>query len=516
VKISFSFGWKALAIASVALIVLLASAWGGAGYYTSRSSFCGGACHIMDEQYQAWKKGEHYSPGGDVQKQAGCVECHFLPGEKWYFRAMMEGARHLAAYLYDRDAHLPIRPVVKDGACLQSGCHAIEKFQDEEIKYGEKSTFKHKAHFEKEHFEKTALKGQKLFCDTCHIKHSAKKHFEVPKEICFTCHFRPEIPQEQEDEQLANQPKLIKASLDPGVTVSFDRGANNAFKNGAIVRFNKGANKCSLCHTVPTKSLQQQLSAEDESKKPITHETLEKAGVPCESCHLHEVVATDRIKTDECLDCHSASKDLSSKGRDGKLMHDEHVAGRRADCLECHEPSRHGANKEYLDGVRTACAECHHDQHRFQKMLLAGARVSENVSPTPALMDAVTTNCAGCHTKPKHSKGQLVKTGSGETCAKCHTPEHVKMLDDWKKVLEREVGFAKETETEVLEALAAAEGRLDAAKLEEAREIVAAGQELLNVVQVGNGVHNKKYSIMILDEAITNFEDTIDLLDSGD
>lgn len=101
----------------------------------------------------------------------------------------MEGSRHLAAYLYDRDAHLPIRPVVKDGACLRSGCHATEQFQDKTIKYGEKSTFRHKAHFEKE-----TLKGQKLFCDTCHVKHSAAKHFEVPMDICFTCHFRPGNP----------------------------------------------------------------------------------------------------------------------------------------------------------------------------------------------------------------------------------------------------------------------------------------------------------------------------------
>ena len=42
------------------------------------------------------------------------------------------------------------------------------------------------------------------------------------------------------------------------------------------------------------------------------------------------------------------------------------------------------------------------------------------------------------------------------------------------------------------------------------------GQELFDVGRIGNGAHNKKYSIMILDEAIGNFEDTIDLLESGD
>ena len=506
-RLSFSLGWKAVAVAFGALVVLTAGAWEGFAYYTSQNSFCGGSCHIMDEQYQAWKKSEHYAPADDLAKQAGCIECHFLPGEKRSFKAMMVGARHLAAYLYDRDAHLPIRSVVPDGACLRSGCHAIEKFQDKEIEYGEKSIFKHKGHFEKE-----TLKGQKLFCDTCHVKHSAEKHFEAPKEICFTCHFRPGSPQEEAES--AGQPKLIKVKLDPAAANGPNNRADPNFSNGATVSFNKGVNKCSLCHTIPTKSLQQQLTADDPSKKPITHETLEKAGVPCESCHLHEVVATDEIKTDECLDCHSASTALSSKGRDGKLMHDEHVAGRRADCLECHKPSQHGAKEDYLDGVRTSCVTCHRDQHRFQKILLAGARVSENVSPTPALMDAVKTNCAGCHIEPKHAKGQSVMIGSAETCAKCHTPEHRKMLEDWKQTLEREVKFVEEVETEALQALAAAEGKLDAATLREAGETIATGQELLNIVGIGNGVHNKKYSIMILDEALVNFEDSIDLLDS--
>ncbi|UCH72956.1 MAG: NapC/NirT family cytochrome c, partial [Rhodospirillales bacterium] len=285
-KLSLSIGWKFLAIAPVVLIAVLAGAWEGANYYTSRDSFCGGSCHIMNEQYVAWQKSKHYAPGGEPGKHAACIDCHFLPGEKRSFKAMMEGARHLAAYLYDRDAHLPIRPVVKDGACLRSGCHALETFQDKTIQYGEKSTFRHRAHFEKE-----MLKGQKLFCDTCHVKHSAERHFEAPKDICFTCHFRPGPPKEaapNEDAHIAGLPEPIKAI--------FAEPARNGFRNGVAVRFNTGPNKCSLCHTIPTKSLQQQLSADDPSKEPITHQTLETAGVTCESCHLHEVTASDEIK----------------------------------------------------------------------------------------------------------------------------------------------------------------------------------------------------------------------------
>lgn len=489
-RIAFSFGWKALAIAFVVSIVVLAGAWGGFGYYTSQSSFCGGSCHIMEEQYAAWKDSKHYAPGGDVAKQASCIDCHFLPGEKRSFKAMMQGARHLTAYLHDRDAPLPIRPLVEDGSCLRSGCHATEKFQDKELKFGAKSIFRHKAHFEKE-----VLKGQKLFCETCHVKNTAELHFEVPKEICFTCHFRPDPPRKVEAK--SDGPKLIQAGFDLG----------------GAVDFTKPINQCALCHSIPSKSLQQQFSADDPSKKPITHQTLEQAKVPCESCHLHQVAAAAAIKTDECLDCHSATAELFSKGKDAALMHDAHVAGRRADCLDCHEPSRHGAKLDYLDDIRTDCVLCHADQHRYQKILLTGERVSEGLSPVPGLMDAVNTNCAACHVKIEHANGQLVKTGSGETCVNCHTPALSNMLDDWKQTLESEVAFIKEVETEALAALAAAEGKIEAEKLNEARETIAVGQELLNIVQFGNGVHNKKYAIMILDEAIANFEDTIDLLD---
>ena len=47
------------------------------------------------------------------------------------------------------------------------------------------------------------------------------------------------------------------------------------------------------------------------------------------------------------------------------------------------------------------------------------------------------------------------------------------------------------------------------AQMSQAETMMAKGSELLNIVRVGNGVHNKKYSITILDSAFGNFEDTI-------
>jgi hypothetical protein len=39
------------------------------------------------------------------------------------------------------------------------------------------------------------------------------------------------------------------------------------------------------------------------------------------------------------------------------------------------------------------------------------------------------------------------------------------------------------------------------------------GRENLNIVRFGNGIHNAKYSIELLDSAMTNFKDMIAVLE---
>jgi hypothetical protein len=123
VTLNLDLTWKGFLIAIPIALVVLGASWAGMETYTSRSSFCGGSCHTMTEQYVAWQNDTHNASKNPEGIQANCIDCHFLPGEKYGFKAKYEGLRHLFAYLYDRDAPLPFRPVVKDGACLRSGCH---------------------------------------------------------------------------------------------------------------------------------------------------------------------------------------------------------------------------------------------------------------------------------------------------------------------------------------------------------------------------------------------------------
>jgi hypothetical protein len=49
-------------------------------------------------------------------------------------------------------------------------------------------------------------------------------------------------------------------------------------------------------------------------------------------------------------------------------------------------------------------------------------------------------------------------------------------------------------------------------KMDKAMEMLKEARENLRIVEYGGGVHNKKYSIVLIDAAIDNFEDLMELL----
>ncbi|MCP4767459.1 MAG: cytochrome C [Gammaproteobacteria bacterium] len=490
--------WQLTALVFAGIVVFILAAWGGTEYYTAQSSFCGGSCHTMTEQYEAWQTDYHHENNNPDEMQAECIDCHFLPGEKYGIKAKYEGLRHLAAYLYDPDAPLPIRPVVKDGACLQSGCHDRETVAQKEIQYTEKVRFKHEAHFTDK-----ALDGHTITCDTCHFKSTEKEHFEVPTEICFLCHLKLE------------KPTLEKAQVSDGEFRQI------SFEDRPAIDFNQGASRCDICHTIPTRSLQGQLDADDpaSTNKPITHQSIQESGVACEGCHFEVVkgggeIDTGNVVANGCLTCHNRSQTLLAAAGDRDLMHDKHVPS-KADCFDCHTVIEHQNRTDHLDFVRNDCLLCHVDQHKYQKLLLSGAPVDAEISGDPHLMFEVNTNCMGCHLKKTRSKGHDVRTASGETCAACHTEKHIAMLDKWKDQVGREISDAEEVETEAQQLLVELGDNLNVEQLKQVEAMIAKGSELVNIVRFGNGVHNKKYSIGIIDGAFGYFEDSIELLEES-
>ena len=469
--------------------------------------FCG-YCHVLtypgvvQKGYELWKKGKH--------NQVGCVECHYPPGTSASMPAgaatsEITKASHIPANPPGHFSYLPLggdtirtRPQIADASCMTAACHGKpdDQFKTKKIKFSEKVAFVHEPHFDK----KKQLEGQRVNCVSCHQHETDQKKFEVSKASCHLCHF----------------------------------------KN---VKFNQDRGRCELCHELPTKPIQ------TSGEKPITHEMLKGAGVSCTSCHLDViqgaggakyeaifengelktalVLGTGGISKQRCQSCHDGQKELKEE-KNKKLMHQKHVTVKNARCLECHQQIVH--TKADLEkpadntppmmnlkqSIQYGCAACHPEPHYYQRLLAEGAK-RKDVFASPDPMYKARTNCMGCHVENKLTKtGLKTLMASAGTCVQCHTKDHKKMLADWKTELVKEVQEAKEIEQEALDVLEDARAELSEDKLAEAQQMLAEGRANINIVQFGNGVHNKKYSLLLIDAAINKYDELIEYVEASE
>jgi gas vesicle protein len=470
-----------------------------------KSMFFCGYCHILTyprvikKAHGSWKTGKH--------KEVPCADCHYPPGtieigipeheripkdkdaelekktDLEFMKTELEVLSRLVTILNMEEMTVVRRSKIDDRSGTGSKCHPQtgegkkSEYWTKKIKYAEyerkdKSKgivlFHHDKHYDREKW----VKGDVLHCNTCHYRLTEKKHFEVARENCFLCHF-----------------------------------GNN--------KFNDGLSKCSHCHEIPTKPLQKQKSEEKkkEDEKPITHESLEEAKVPCWSCHQEIINGKGDVTKKKCLDCHDYEEQIMKKAEDQELMHKEHVASQNARCFECHVPIEHKKVADYFKPVIENCEGCHENSHIYQKKLLTGDIVKE-MATTPGLMFDAKTNCLGCHTKFEHDdKGQKIKRASAKACVACHTKRHESMLKEWKDKIKEEIEAIEEVKKEAQDAIEKAKGKIPDKKLQDVTATFNKGQKTLNIVKYGNGVHNKKYSIMLIDIAFELFEDVNDILE---
>jgi hypothetical protein len=465
-----------------------------------RTQFFCGYCHVLTypkvikKAFLSWQAGKH--------KDIGCVECHYPPerlalpipehkkipkdeGElagktaMEYMKTELEVLSRLITVMNMEESVVRTKPRLDDRNCTASKCHPstgkgkegeywTKKFEYAKYKREDKTEgivpYVHKTHFDSTKW----VEGHELHCTSCHQRETEEKHFEVNRDKCFLCHF----------------------------------------KNMAL---NEKLAKCSLCHEVPTKPLQKQKKeGAGEEEKPITHESLEKSKVACESCHLQLVKGRGLVKETKCLTCHDSGEQIKKELSNKKLMHEKHVAAQTAHCFNCHEPIEH-MKGDFIDVAKNQCMTCHPDHHKYQKLMLAGKEY-KNVPSTPGLMYGVKTNCLACHKEERTVRGEKVEHGSGKACAACHTEKHEAMAKEWKDKTGEELKTAKETEKEALDAIEGAKGKASKKKIAEAEKLLNEGRGYMHLVEYGGGVHNKKYSVMLLDEALNNFEDAIDLL----
>ena len=429
-----------------------------AEHYTSQPQFCG-SCHIMKQHYNQWSKDKH------AAKNIKCVDCHYAPGEKMTPHAKFKGLGQLFSYLATKDEIVQKKAKVPDFSCTASNCHPQnDEFLNKKVEFTEKITYAHKSHFEKQ------VEGQSLHCDTCHQHISPEKHFEVPKVACYLCHF----------------------------------------KN---TKFNEGRAKCSLCHVIPDKPLNKIEEGAEPPKKLISHKTLEESKVSCESCHYQIIRGKGSIKKEGCFNCHDYSAEMLKKGEDKKLMHERHVATQEAHCFECHMPIEH-KEIEFMDVAKAQCSACHPDHHAEQRMLIAGTGGKDIDRDYPIRHFNMKVNCFACHTRDDYDdKGVKVMKGNALTCAACHTEDEGKLVKKWKEDVFDILEEVREIEQEAIEAIEAAKGKLPAARVKKAMDMVAEGQGNIKIVVAGGGVHNKKYSVLLLDIAMEKFENVIEEID---
>lgn len=455
----------------ICAFVLLAAIAIGAEYATSRPAFCG-SCHIMNRYHDSWAKSKHAEEG------VTCVQCHYPPGEHHTLRAKFKGLGQLFSYLGTGTTIVHKDTYVNDRSCTTSECHSTDENTEdgtwmtnrvEFITYTGKDDSKatvsyvHKTHFAKENW----IEGQEKHCSICHRHETSEKHIEVSTKTCNLCHFKNVV-------------------------------------------LNEKRSKCSLCHAIPEKPFKDEDSGSDEL---VTHKILEERGVACSSCHLHHVRGTGATKKDRCLECHENDKTVMKDFSDEKLMHEKHVPTQAAHCFSCHESIEHGEPPEgydHYDAALSDCRACHKAPHHNKKLLLSGTGGKGMDKPLPIKHHGMNMNCLACHiVDAVDAKGRPKKLATASVCINCHSKKEGLLIAKWKADVAEILEEALEYETEALEILEQAKGKVPEEALKAAQQLVKDGQENIRIVNAGGGVHNKKYSALLLDIAIEFFEDAV-------
>lgn len=455
--------------------------------------FCG-YCHvttypeIIKKGYESWRESKH--------KEVGCVQCHYPPPPtdkegQVVARETLPSGTHIPkkapthfSFVQIGGGIVKTRSTIVNESCTTAACHggAGEKFMTKEIKLSDSVSFRHEPHVNNEEL----IPGLQLNCINCHQRETEEKHFEVSQATCNLCHF-------------------------------------------TNVKFNEGRAKCENCHQLPGK----QIKTADGVF--VNHQKLKEAKVDCSGCHIDLVQASagsryelfvedgalksilvlgaGQIKKENCLNCHD-QPDIVELADDSETIHAIHVFEQNARCFDCHGPVIHQKAEE-IETIPRDCSACHTDSHKYQRLLTAG-KERPGIMSSPDPMYKARTNCLGCHNEAGLTeKGHSVLTASDKSCVKCHTEGHDKVLASWKNEVKDEIENTLRAEKKALAAMDGKQGALSPENLKKMKDLLARGRRELDIVRLGNGVHNVKYSILLLDSALTAFDEVTKTLKAG-
>jgi hypothetical protein len=102
-------------------------------------------------------------------------------------------------------------------------------------------------------------------------------------------------------------------------------------------------------------------------------------------------------------------------------------------------------------------------------------------------------------------------TGTLTACRNCHSDDYEQLFDQWRHAIDARL-------TEATELLTATETRLKQAMeqsrpgVEPAGPLVTRARDNVRLVTNANGIHNKNYAMMLLDQAIIDLRKASSLL----
>lgn len=544
---------KRLGLGLAAVVVVVAALLVTAEYYTARPDFCR-SCHIMEPYHQSWTRDVH-----GAKLSVACVECHYAPGEQHTIRAKFRGLSQAASYFSGRSGSGRVRTHVSDASCLTSECHGDGVYLTKALPVGEAGTetrlvnnretevartptvsFVHSKHLQAaarldettKAIEqtaarlKTALRENEVYvalareaasvdssperdarirervrqagsaaveadalawarlerrrirlkqlsgltCAACHTYDtSATQHQAVDRQVCFTCHFSHEA-------------------------------------------FNKETAECLRCHDAPTRQIAVHgWTTSQPSAVMMDHQEIIRRDIDCSSCHADVVKGQGRVTIRECSHCHDQERYTAEfaerTARQVEDYHRVHVAGQHARCADCHEVIQHelaapimtASHEGFLQVVLEDCQHCHPNHHHEQVQLLAGIGGEGPTLAMPNAMFGSRTNCHACHTQPGSDlKGASVITATASACVACHNESYSSTLDQWI----HEIAVRLKECDELLKEL---DKRIEQARSQgrdvPPRVLELAAQVRANVqfLQLGNGIHNRNYALVLLD-----------------
>jgi nitrate/TMAO reductase-like tetraheme cytochrome c subunit len=550
-----------IAVVCVVLLFVGATFVGVAEYKTSQPQFCS-SCHIMEPYYDTWGTDVHGS-----KLEVACVECHYAPGERTTIKAKFRGLSQVTSYFSGRYGAGKPKAYVSNLSCLTSQCHGDLKFMDKPLLLGTVK-FVHSNHLdrdperEKPHQQRleelrktlTGLVGQQRFDELNAVAAEAgpaQPRYETLTALCGQWGVEVERGMLVEFSQLRHRSVRLAQLQDLQCTNchsyhATDQSALGPHKSGNHFQvatstcftchfnnegFNTGTSTCLSCHSPP----QQEITVHAQMAAPMgdqadpqttgtklvkmNHADILAKKVSCAACHAdaiqHDAVVTRR----DCERCHDQASFFADWQEPFTLdlvkrYHALHVEQQRAKCLDCHSQIEHRLVSDTNDLFASAladCARCHPKHHEAQVDLLLGRGGVAVPSSTPNLMFGARTNCAGCHTAVHGEDRGSVLKATEQSCIACHGDQHKDTFEKWKLGIELALSDAEGAYKNARESLEKATTASEEAR-KKATDLLKSAEADLQLVKVGNGLHNVAYALELLDAVTSRCREAVEAL----